>query len=98
MLDDAAFWGIDLKEEDIVSEHYEGIHADNLPALQAFLAVSTQWNMVSDVDRGPRAIGLNYPAVETGLRMAGIETTPDLWADLKLIEFGARAAMNGAMS
>ena len=51
--------------------------------------------MVADFNTGPRAIGLDYAAAEIGLRMAGIEMTPDLWSDVGQIELGARSAMNG---
>ena len=37
--------------------------------------------------------GLDYAAADAGLRRSGIETTPDLWADLQVIETGALAAL-----
>lgn len=60
---------------------------------RAFLAVSTQWRAVGGL--GPaRFIGLDYAAARTGLDAEGIEVTPALWADLRLIELGALEALN----
>jgi hypothetical protein len=55
----------------------------NWPALQAFLAVQSQF----------RRTGLRYEGVYWGLRMKGIRCTPDLFARLQLIEAGALAAL-----
>ncbi len=95
VLEDAEFWGIDLTEEDLAPDASKGIWVESWPALKAFLSICTQWRMVADFNEGPRAVGLDYTAAEVGLRLAGIEMTPELWADVKLIEFGARSAMNG---
>lgn len=43
----------------------------------------------------PIWLGLDYSAAETGLRLAGIEVTPELWSDIRLIEEGAKEALNG---
>jgi hypothetical protein len=40
-------------------------------------------------------IGLDYTAAQAGLELAGIAVTPAVWADVREIERGARAAMNG---
>lgn len=40
--------------------------------------------------------GLDYAGVRVGLDAAGIEVTPDLWADLRAVEIGAMAELNGA--
>lgn len=40
-------------------------------------------------------IGLDYAAAQAGLGLAGIAVTPALWAEVREIERGARAAMNG---
>lgn len=95
--EDAAFWGLDLSADALVADNEKGIWREHWPALQAYLAISTQWRMVADFNTGPRAIGLDYAAAEVGLKFAGIEMTPDLWSDVKLIEIGARSAMNGTV-
>lgn len=40
-------------------------------------------------------IGLNYPGVEVGLRGAGIDATPEIWAGLRVMEAAAKATLNG---
>lgn len=68
--------------------------AEHWPALEAFLSVCSQWRMVTAKEIGTRTIGLDYGAVEVGLRFAGIEMNPALWSEVQLIEQGARGAMN----
>lgn len=70
------------------------IWACHLPALNAFIAVSDQWRFVPRRD-GARVAGLDYSAVQAGLTMAGISLTPDEWADFRVIEQAAQAALNG---
>ncbi|MEL7166969.1 MAG: DUF1799 domain-containing protein [Pseudomonadota bacterium] len=72
-----------------------GAWPDNVPALEAYCAVSTQWRVIALADGGEKAIGLDYSGVKVGLDLAGIEVAPELWSDLQMIEIGARAAMNG---
>lgn len=74
---------------------FEGIWPDHEPALIAFLAVSNQWRIASHGLQGSRYIGLDYKAVHAGLDLAGITVTPEVWADLRLIEAGATQALNG---
>lgn len=42
------------------------------------------------------ALGLDYAGARAGLALAGIEAGPDLWRDIRAIEAGAVAAMNGS--
>jgi hypothetical protein len=72
-----------------------GVWPDNWPALTAFLAVDTQWRAVPAGMSGLYWIGLDYTAVETGLKAAAIDATPSLWAGLRTIERAARDALNG---
>jgi hypothetical protein len=39
-------------------------------------------------------MGLDYGAAKAGLELAGIEVTPETWADLRVIEEGAIEEMN----
>jgi hypothetical protein len=67
--------------------------ACHLPAWQAFVAVASQWRPVI----GPGGLfwpGLDYAGAEAGFRLAGIAMTPDLWDEVRLIEGGAREALN----
>ena len=86
---DAALFGLDWQPE---ARDDEGLWAEHQAAFLAFLAVSTQWRVVAG-ETGLIRTGLDYAAADAGLRRAGIETTPDLWADLQAIETGALAAL-----
>ena len=92
---DADAWGIELPEGMLDRDESAGVWPENIPALEAYCAISTQWRVIALADGREKAIGLDYPAVKVGLEMAGIEVTPALWSDLQMIEIGARAAMNG---
>ena len=39
--------------------------------------------------------GLDYAGAEAGLRLAGLTMTPALWGEVRVIEAGARNALNG---
>jgi hypothetical protein len=62
---------------------------ENWPALQAFLAVQTQWAIGMN---GPT--GLDYTRVRAGLELAGVETTPALFQKLRILESAALAALS----
>lgn len=65
-----------------------------MPALSAFLAVSGQWRHRTLGQKATEWIGLDYGAVRAGLDLAGIVIAPDTWAELRLIEAGARDELN----
>lgn len=92
--DDARRWGLELVDPDGPGIE-DGIWEDHVPALEAFLAVATQWRVIAGGLGGSQVIGLDYTACEAGLRLAGVEMTPGLWAEVRVIESGAIAAMNG---
>lgn len=92
LAEDAAFWGIDPA---LLSKPQEdALWPDHIPALEAFLAVQTQWATVVYPMGQTLHHGLRYEGVEAGLRMAGIEVTPALWGQIRLIEAGAKEALN----
>lgn len=72
---------------------------ENWDAVMAFLAVSTQWRTAPfGGGMAPMQViyqGLDYTAVRAGLDGFGIETSPALWRDLRVIEAAARNALNG---
>lgn len=70
-----------------------GVWPQNVPAVRAFLAVCNQWRTISAGLAGARVIGLDYGAARSGLRMSGIRITPELWAEVQVIEGAAVAAM-----
>ncbi|OWV43183.1 hypothetical protein CDZ95_10340 [Mameliella alba] len=73
----------------------EALWPEHVAALEAFAVVSTQWRIEPRFGAATRWLGLDYAAAEAGLRLAGIEVTPGLWADIRQIEQGAKAALNG---
>uniref|UniRef100_UPI00345BF9D0 DUF1799 domain-containing protein n=1 Tax=Roseovarius sp. BRH_c41 TaxID=1629709 RepID=UPI00345BF9D0 len=94
--DEAAFWGIDpgqLTRDPSGSGTGTGIWPQNVPVVRAFLAVCNQWRTVSAGLAGFRVVGLDYTAARAGLRMSGIRITPQLWAEVQVIESAAVAAM-----
>lgn len=90
---DARRWGIDpeLLGE---TELHDGVWPENEDAVQAFLAVSTQWRFAGGGMGGVMAVGLDYQSARAGLDLAGISVTPELWAQLRVIETAARGALN----
>ncbi len=96
VLRDAEAFGIDLTAENLAPQAGIAVWRQNLPALEAFLAMTTQWNCIGLATGKVLALGLNYAAAPAALQLAGIEITPATWADVQLIERGARDAMNEA--
>lgn len=92
--EDAARWGIDLPEGWGERQLQDGIWEEHVPALVAFLAVSGQWRTRPHGMGETRWIGLDYAAVGAGFGFAGITMTPEVWADLRLIEAGALDELN----
>jgi Phage related hypothetical protein (DUF1799) len=93
-MSDADGWEIELTEDDLLGGDDEAVWAINEPAVEAFLICSTQWRLVA-LSNGPvRTIGLDYAGARPALDMSGIDVTPELWADLQVIERGAIAARN----
>lgn len=58
------------------------------------MAVCTQWRYLALADGAVLRTGLDYTAVRAGFDLRGIVMTPDLWTDIQMIEFGAKAASN----
>lgn len=57
--------------------------ADEGPAIGLFLAMQTQWKQAGIA--GVRT-GLDYAAIEPTARLLGVETSPRLFLDLRLME------------
>lgn len=60
-----------------------GVLEENLPTVQAFLAVQTQLT----------SQGFRYEGVAAGLALAGIEASPELFAGLRVMERAACEAI-----
>lgn len=67
----------------------------NLPIVNAFTAVGTQWNAVSTGTGGLFWMGLDYMRVQAGFAFANITLTPRQWNELRVMEREASSAMNG---
>jgi len=91
--EDCKAFGIDPALLSAPRDDEDGVWPDHLEALTAFLAVSTQWRVLAG-EGGAYWLGLDHAAVKVGLDLAGISLTPAQWADVQLIEAGAKAALN----
>ncbi|MFD1342879.1 DUF1799 domain-containing protein [Litorisediminicola beolgyonensis] len=94
-LADARRWGLDLSIEDLRPESDDGLWPEHLAAFEAFLEVASQWRIIPRQAAAPYYAGLDFGAAEAGLRLAGVTVTPELWAQVRVIESAARAALNG---
>lgn len=70
---------------------------ENWEVLEAFLSVSTQWRAIGRADGSVYWQGLDYASVAAGLNGLGLAATPQIWADLKVMEAAARNRLNGIM-
>ena len=70
-------------------EHWE--------ALQVFFACRTQWRIIAGT-AGAQHQGLDYPAVESVMRMRGVTDTAQMLERLQYIEAGALEALNDLKS
>ena len=89
---DDLLWGIDPALS--APPEPEAIWAQNVDALLAFLSVSHQWRCQIRSTDEIRWLSLDYSACDAGFRLAGVEMTPALWADVCVIEAGARTELN----
>ncbi len=94
---DAAVLGIDLEKHfgsDEVAE--EALWVWHIAAVEAFLAVSSQWRTVSVHNRVvPQA--LDYTAAQAGLQMSGLSIDAATWSEVRTIEQGAMAEFRRTM-
>jgi hypothetical protein len=71
---------------------------ENAEAVAAFLSACSQWRVATMSSMaGSRIVylGLDYTGARAGIEAAGIAITPQLWADVCVMEAAARAALNG---
>lgn len=83
-------------EEDADDASAFAVEPDNWDNWLIFLAVSTQWVWVSSGMTDAARAALNYPGVESGLRMMRIKRKrwPAVFADLRVIEQAVLVADN----
>ncbi|WP_167740338.1 DUF1799 domain-containing protein [Parasedimentitalea huanghaiensis] len=81
--------------DDIRPKRELGVWPANSDAVQAFLDVTTQFTRLAMPDSSIRVTGLNYPGAQAAWQLAGVDMTPDLFAQVQMIERGALAEWNG---
>lgn len=86
----------DPDEDDADDARAFAVEPDNWDNWLIFLAVSTQWVWVSSGMTDAARAALNYPGVESGLRMMRIKRKrwPAVFADLRVIEQAVLVAGN----
>jgi len=87
--------GIPLDDIDQGPDQDLGVWDQHVEAVQAFLDVTTQFNRLAMPDGTFRVTGLNYPGAQAAWAMAGVDITPDLFAQVQMIERGALAQWSG---
>jgi len=70
-----------------------GIWPENWNAARAFLASATQWRVAVGMSGGGR-IGFDYAGVCAGLKMEGLDLSPEDWAGFRHMEIAALNALN----
>lgn len=70
---------------------------DNMPVIDAFLAIATQWRTVSLAEGRVHWIGLDYAAARAAFEMAGVTVAPPVWLGVRVMEREAAAALNGVL-
>lgn len=78
----------------------DGVWPENAAIVDAFLAVASQWRVIS-VGGGmapamPFYVGQDYAAARVALDAEAIPVTPDLWRGLRIMETAACNALNEA--
>lgn len=73
---------------------HDGVWPENVKAVEAFLAVQTQMNIIAG-PAGSRSTGLDYAGAQAGFALAGMTISPSLWLKVRAVEQGARAGLNG---
>jgi hypothetical protein len=80
------------------SGSFNGVWPANRSAVDAFLAVASQWRTAMTVEEGRLKtmwIGLDYAGAAVAWTARGIELTAELLASIQIIEMSARKALNG---
>lgn len=95
-MSDAAAWGIpaELVEQEESDTDFP-VWPENMPIVDAFLAVQTQWRAFPLGAGGLHWQGLDYVGVAMGLDREDIRLTPPQWTCLRIMERAAISALNG---
>lgn len=93
---DAAAFGIELPAREIESDDFE-LWRDNLPTWEVFMAMKSQWNWLATME-SVRRTGLNYPALESALRVkVKKKDRAAIFADLQAMEWAALEVFNDSL-
>lgn len=93
--EDCAFFGIPPETLSASAHPQTGLWPEHVAAVETFLAISGQWRVLPRWGAPPHYLGLDYAAAEAGLRLAGVTVSPARWEEVRLIECGAMAELNG---
>lgn len=63
------------------------------PAVDAFCAAATQWRWIANGWNAPRRIGLDYGGLRAAMEMAGIDVTPTIFGQVRVMEAAALQAL-----
>jgi len=79
---------------------FSGVWPQNVPAVSAFLAASSQWRTAGLPDGPGRFVylGLDYAGAAIAWSARQIAMTPEMFAGVQVMEAAARAQLNGARS
>lgn len=94
---DAEAWGIpaDAIETLLIKPPDYEVWPENVPIVQAFLAITTQWRINTFSTGKAYWQGLDYAAAKAGLELANIKLSPREWAGVQSMERAACAVLNG---
>ncbi|WP_425230200.1 DUF1799 domain-containing protein [Sphingomonas sp.] len=67
----------------------------NLPVIDAWRAIASQWRTAPLADGRLHWLGLDYTAVQAGLALAGRAIDRATWAGVRVMEGAAAAVLNG---
>lgn len=67
--------------------------AELAPAVDAFMAASTQWRWIANGWDAPRRVGLDYAGLHAAMALAGIAATPELFGQVRIMEREALRAL-----
>lgn len=94
-MQEARLFGLEMSDADLHrSADDAGIWPWHETALAVFEACSTQWRVIDGMN-GRRAIGLDYAAFDPVMDLMGVTATQQLFDEIRVIEAGALAALNG---
>lgn len=70
------------------------VWAEHVAALQAFLAIAGQWRCQVLPNGRLLWLGLDYAAAQAALALSGLQVTPQIWGEVRLIEASATEELN----